>query len=182
MADLDRPDFVLFDLDPGGAPFDDVVAVALAVREELKGEGTRSFVKTSGKSGLHVMAPWAGGGGYEEARRWASDVAGRVATGMPDRTTLDIRKAKRGGWVYMDVMQNARGHHAVPPYVLRAVPAATVSTPLDWSEVKAGLDPASFTARAVLERIARRKADPMAGLLRTFGGKRDGKVTRSRSR
>ncbi|MDG3008060.1 non-homologous end-joining DNA ligase [Paludisphaera mucosa] len=168
-ADLDRPDFVLFDLDPGAASFDDVVAVALAVRDELKAEGRDAFVKTSGKSGLHVLLPWTGEGGYDEARAWASAVAGRVAAAMPDRATTDIRKAKRGGRVYIDVMQNARGHHAVPPYVLRAIPGATASTPLDWREVKPGLNPAAFTSKAVLARLARRKTDPLAGLLATFG-------------
>ena len=68
---------------------------------------------------------------------------------MPDRATVEIRKAKRGGRVYIDVLQNARGHHAVPPYVLRAVPGATVSTPLDWREVTAKLDPGAFTLKTV---------------------------------
>jgi bifunctional non-homologous end joining protein LigD len=172
VSDLDRPDFVLFDLDPGKASFADVVAVARGVRDELKGEGVETFVKTSGKSGLHVLTPWTGAGGHDEARAWASEVAGRVAAGMGDRATLDIRKAKRGGRVYIDVMQNARGHHAVPPYVLRAVPGATVSTPLSWREVRPGLDPGSFTPGAIAGRLARQKLDPLAGLLKAIGGGR----------
>ena len=66
---------------------------------------------------------------------------------MPDQATVEIRKAKRGDRVYIDVLQNARGHHAVPPYVLRAVPAASVSTPLDWKEVTPDLDPARSRRR-----------------------------------
>ena len=85
---------------------------------------------------------------------------------MPEQATVDIRKAKRGERVYIDVLQNARGHHAVPPYVLRAVPGATVSTPLDWKEVTAKLDPAAFTLKKVLARFTRRKTDPFAGLLK----------------
>ncbi|WP_165251104.1 non-homologous end-joining DNA ligase [Paludisphaera soli] len=165
VQDLDRPDFVLFDLDPGDAAFDDVIAVALAVRDELTRERLDAQVKTSGKSGLHVLAPWTGEGGHDEARAWASDVAGRVAAATADRATTDIRKVRRKGRVYIDVMQNARGHHAVPPYVLRAIPRATVSTPIAWREVRPGLDPAAFTADVVLARLARRKADPMAVLL-----------------
>jgi bifunctional non-homologous end joining protein LigD len=84
---------------------------------------------------------------------------------MPDTVTTEIRKAKRGGRVYIDVLQNARGHHAVPPYVLRAVPGATVSTPLLWAELKAGLDPGKFTLRTVPARLARLKEDPMALLV-----------------
>jgi bifunctional non-homologous end joining protein LigD len=125
VADLDRPDFVLFDLDRGAATFGDVIAVAKAVKAVLDGLGSKSFVKTSGKTGLHVLTPWEQQGGFDEAREWALGVANRVTETMPDRGTVEIRKAKRGDRVYIDVLQNARGHHAVPPYVLRAVPRAT---------------------------------------------------------
>jgi bifunctional non-homologous end joining protein LigD len=172
IQDLDRPDFVLFDLDPGRAAFADVVAVAKAVKAALDEEEVDSFVKTSGKTGLHVLTPWDRKGGFDEARSWASEVAGRVADRVDDRATLDVRKANRGQRVYIDVMQNARGHHAVPPYVLRAVPRATTSTPLAWKEVTAKLDPGSFTPERVVSRLARLKVDPMAGLLRSFRGRR----------
>ncbi len=164
VGSLDRPDFVLFDLDPGEAPFADVVTVARQLHEELLAEGREAVVKTSGKSGLHVLVSWRENGGYDEARSWAQEVAKRVAETLPERATVDIRKAKRGGRVYIDVMQNARGHHAVPPYVLRAVSGATVSTPLRWVEVKEGLDPTRFTLRTVPARIAHQKADPVAVL------------------
>jgi bifunctional non-homologous end joining protein LigD len=87
-----------------------------------------------------------------------------VTAALPERATTEIRKAKRGGRVYIDVLQNARGHHAVPPYVLRAVPGATVSTPLAWSELRPDLDPKRFTLRTVPIRLARQKRDPMAPL------------------
>jgi bifunctional non-homologous end joining protein LigD len=74
--------------------------------------------------------------------------------------------------VYVDVLQNARGHHAVPPYVLRAVPGATVSTPLHWREVTSDLDPGAFTMKKALARFARQKADPLAGFLVALGGPR----------
>jgi bifunctional non-homologous end joining protein LigD len=166
VDDLDRPDFVLFDLDKGTAPFTDVVAVAKKVREALADDGFKAFVKTSGKSGLHVLVPWAQSGDFDSAREWAAGIAGCVADALPRVTTTDIRKAKRGGRVYVDVMQNARGHHAVPPYVLRAVSGAPASTPLHWREVTPDLDPARFNLRTVPARIARQKRDPMAPLLR----------------
>src|SRR5262249_43849528 len=100
-----------------------------------------------------------------DARQWALEVAQRVAKAMPERATTEIRKAKRNGRVYIDVLQNARGHHVVPPYVLRAVSGATVSTPLKWSELRADLDPKRFTLRTVPTRLARQKRDPMAPLL-----------------
>lgn len=172
VSSLDRPDFVLFDLDPGKASFKNVVAVATAVKAKLDGDGAESVVKTSGKTGLHVLTLWAREGGYDEARAWALTLAERVAAALPDRATVDIRKAKRGGRVYIDVLQNARGHHAVPPYVLRAVPGATVSTPLNWREVTDELDPAAFTPKKVVARLARQKADPMAGLMAALGDTR----------
>jgi bifunctional non-homologous end joining protein LigD len=165
VGSLDRPDFVLFDLDPGAAPFADVVTVARRLREELTGEGREAVVKTSGKSGLHLLVPWREAGGYDEARAWAGAVAGRVAAALPKTATVETRKANRGGRVYIDVLQNARGHHLVAPYVVRAVPGATVSTPLRWSEVKAGLDPKRFTLKTVPARLARLKEDPLAPLL-----------------
>jgi bifunctional non-homologous end joining protein LigD len=179
VKDLDWPDFVLFDLDPGKAPFGDVIAVAKAIKATLGEEGVESFVKTSGKTGLHVLTPWTQDGRFDEARAWALELAGRTAEAMPKQATTDIRKAKRGEKVYIDVLQNARGHHAVPPYVLRAVPGATVSTPLDWKEVAEGLDPKAFTLKKAFARFARRKTDPFERLLKTFGGRRRKKAAKS---
>jgi bifunctional non-homologous end joining protein LigD len=166
VEDPDRPDFVLFDLDPGGAKFAAVITVALSLRKILKGEGERAFVKTTGKSGLHVLVPWNQDGGYDEARAWALGLANRVAEEVPEKATTEIRKVKRGSRVYVDTMQNARGHHAVPPYVVRAVPAATVSTPLEWNDLTPALDPARFTMATLLRRVARQKKDPLAPLLK----------------
>ncbi len=166
VEDLDRPDFVLFDLDPSRASFGDVVDVAKAVKRFLDDEGVESFLKTSGKSGLHIVTPWNQKGGYDEARAWALEIAERVVSAMPDRATVERSKAKRGRRVYVDVMQNARGHHAVPPYVIRAVPAASVSTPLTWRELTPDLDPSAFTPKTIFRRLARQTRDPMAGLLK----------------
>jgi bifunctional non-homologous end joining protein LigD len=170
VADLDRPDFVLFDLDPGQAEFAGAVAVAKELHEILKGEGVEAFVKTSGKTGLHVLTPWEATGGYDEARAWALGVAERVVAALPTQATVERSKAKRNRRVYVDVMQNARGHHAVPPYVLRAVPGASVSTPLNWRELTPHLDPAQFNLKTIFRRLARLKRDPMAALVRAPQG------------
>ncbi len=166
VEDLDRPDFVLFDLDPGAASFADAVAVARELHGILKGEGVEAFVKTSGKTGLHVLTPWEQDGGYDEARAWALEIAERVVEALPEQATVERGKAKRHGRVYVDVMQNAKGHHAVPPYVLRAVPGAPVSTPLEWRELTPDLDPKAFNLKTIFRRLARKKRDPMAGLTR----------------
>jgi bifunctional non-homologous end joining protein LigD len=166
VGDPDRPDWVLFDLDPGGADFADVVAVARRLHRELENEGLEAFVKTSGKTGLHVLTRWTGGGGYDESRALARSIAERVTKLMPDRVTLEIRKEKRTKRVYIDVLQNARGHTVVPPYALRALPAATVSAPLRWPELTPGLDPARFTLKTLPRRLADRGGDPLAALVK----------------
>ena len=168
IVDLDRPDFVLFDLDPGQASFSDVVAVAKVLRTVLEGEGRKAFVKTSGKAGLHIFAPWQRQADYDEARAWTLGIARRVAEALPGQATTERRKVRRGKRVYVDVMQNAKGHHAVAPYVLRAVPGAPVSTPLRWQELRPHLDPRTYNLHTLFQRLARQRRDPMAGLLRTF--------------
>jgi bifunctional non-homologous end joining protein LigD len=166
VDDLDRPDFVLFDLDPGEADFADALAVAKELHVILTGEGVEAFVKTSGKTGLHVLTPWEAEGGYDEARAWALGIAERVVEALPEQATVERSKAKRNRRVYVDIMQNARGHHAVPPYVLRAVPGAPVSTPLSWRELTPQLEPAQFNLKTIFRRLARQRRDPMAALVR----------------
>jgi bifunctional non-homologous end joining protein LigD len=165
VGTLDHPDFVLFDLDPGPVPFTDVVAVARKLHDELSDENREVAVKTSGKAGLHVLVPWGEEGEYDEARRWALGIAKRVAAAVPNAATTETRKAKRDRRVYIDVMQNARGHHAVPPYVLRPVAGAPVSTPLRWAELRADLDPKRFNIRTVPTRLARQRHDPAVVIL-----------------
>jgi bifunctional non-homologous end joining protein LigD len=166
VQDLDRPDFVLFDLDRGEATFADVVAVAKVLHDVLKVEGDKLLLKTSGKTGLHLLVPWDSEGGYDEARGWAEGIAKRVVEALPDRATVERSKAKRHGRVYVDVMQNVRGRHAVPPYVLRPVTGAPVSTPLAWRELTPELDPARFNLKTIFRRLQRQKGDPMAALVR----------------
>lgn len=150
---LDRPDLVLFDIDPGAASFRDAIWVAKKLREVLAEREFDSMVKTSGKSGLHVFVSWNVRGGYEEAREWAMHVAKDVVVSLPKLATVERLKAKRGDRVYIDVIQNARGHHVVPPYTLRATPKATVSMPLEWDELTWRLDPESFNIRSVLKDL-----------------------------
>jgi len=162
---LDRPDYVLFDLDPSGARFSDVVKIARRLHDLLLERDLTPFVKTSGKSGLHVLVPWEQEGNYDAAREWAMRVATDLVEQLPDLATTERLKSAREGRVYVDVIQNARGHHAVPPYVIRAVPHATVSTPLEWDELTARLNPGKFTMKVALERVRKQKHDPLAELL-----------------
>ncbi len=165
VESLDRPDMVLFDLDPGDALFDRVVTIAKKLRELLDAEKATAYLKTSGKSGLHILTPWREKGGYDESRQWASQIAARAIEALADIATMERSKAARKGRIYVDVIQNARGHHVVPPYVLRAVPEATVSTPLEWAELTTKFNPGRFTPAVVLKRLAMQKVDPMASLV-----------------
>jgi bifunctional non-homologous end joining protein LigD len=92
------------------------------------------------------------------------EVARRVSRELPHVATVERSKNRREKRVYVDVMQNVRGHHFVPPYALRPVSGAPVSTPLEWHEVASGLDPSDFNIKTIFERRARHKRDPMAGL------------------
>jgi bifunctional non-homologous end joining protein LigD len=168
VQDLDRPDFVLFDLDPGEAKFADVVRIARTLHDLLDGQNLANFVKTSGKSGLHVLVPWPGAGGFDEARGWAMGIAKAVVRELPDLATVERFKSEREGRVYVDVIQNGPHKHAVPPYVARPTPGATVSTPLDWKEVTAKLDPKRFDVRTAVKRFGSRD-DLLAALAKPAG-------------
>lgn len=162
----DTPDFVLFDLDPDPAPFRDAVQIARQLREILQSRSAPSAAKTSGASGLHILTQWdRRDGDYDAARKWALEIAEEVCAKLPKIATVERSKAKRRGRVYVDVMQNARGHHVVPPYVLRATSDAGVSTPLDWNELTDDLDPRALTLRTIFRRLKQRKRDPMKLIL-----------------
>jgi bifunctional non-homologous end joining protein LigD len=165
LQHLDRPDFVIFDLDPGAATFADVVVVAKQLHALLEEEKVASSLKTSGKTGLHIMVPWHRAAGYDAARDWAMGVGLRLVAELPDVATVERQKDRRQQKVYVDVLQNARGHHAVPRYVVRAVPQATVSTPLTWAELTSTLEPRRYHLKTIFRRLARQKTDPMAPLL-----------------
>ncbi|MEW6582816.1 MAG: DNA ligase D [Actinomycetota bacterium] len=151
----DRPDFVLFDLDPAeGTGFRDVVRVALLVREVLDLIGLEGYPKTSGSKGMHVIVPVIRRYAYADTRRFAEVVAGALVRAHPDLVTTEWRKEKRHG-VLIDANQNGEGKTIASVYSVRPRPGAPVSTPLTWEEVTEDLDPAAFTMDAVLDRVRR---------------------------
>jgi bifunctional non-homologous end joining protein LigD len=104
-----------------------------------------------------VLVPWLGKTGYDGAREWALRIANEVCAALPKIATTERSIAARGKRVYVDVMQNALGKHVVPPYVIRTIPQATVSTPLQWKELTSRLNPRKFDTATVLKRAARGK-------------------------
>jgi bifunctional non-homologous end joining protein LigD len=164
VAALERPDWLVLDLDPKGAPFTHVVRVAQALHRLLDDLGLPGCVKTSGATGLHILVPLGARYTHEQTRTLARLLAMLVVQAVPDIATVARPLAARGGKVYVDFGQNGHGQTIVAPFSVRPLPGAPVSCPLDWEEVTARLDPGRFTIRTVPRRFARR-ADPLAPVL-----------------
>jgi bifunctional non-homologous end joining protein LigD len=164
-AAMARPDYVVLDLDPGDGPWSHLVEVARAVHHLLDALKLDSFVKTSGKRGVHVVVPIAPGPTHAEATGFAEQIARAVAKVLPDVATVERMKEKRHGKLYVDYGQNGEGRTIVSPYTIRARDGAVVSTPIHWEELDEALDPTRFTVRTVIERVARH-GDLFAGVLR----------------
>jgi bifunctional non-homologous end joining protein LigD len=150
-----RPDWVMFDLDPSeGATFEEVIEVAVLVRDALDVLGLESVPKTSGSRGIHVLVPITRRHGFDEVREFAGIVAGALARAHPGLVTTEWTKAKRKG-VLVDANQNGPGKTTACVYSVRPRAGAPISTPLRWEEVTSGLDPTAFTMDVVLERVGR---------------------------
>jgi bifunctional non-homologous end joining protein LigD len=160
----ERPDWVLFDLDPSpDVGFAETVQVALLVKQALDALGLRSYAKTSGADGMHVLVPIARRHTYEDTREFSAIVAGALARSHRGLVTTEWSKAKRRG-VLIDSNQNGEGKTIASVYSVRPKAGAPVSTPLRWDEVNEDLDPAAFTMDVVRERV-RRHGDLFAGVL-----------------
>jgi bifunctional non-homologous end joining protein LigD len=142
---FEKPDLILFDIDPNApANSDNAVEIALLLKEKLDALGLESYVKTSGKRGFHVVIPIVREHTFKQTREFVHQVAKQLERESPIITS-EFQKVKPPGTVYIDYLQNAHGKTMVCPYSLRALPQATISTPLDWREVKKGLKPQEFT-------------------------------------
>jgi bifunctional non-homologous end joining protein LigD len=165
VGSLERPDWLVLDLDPKGAPFTDVVQVARALYGVLRRLGLESFVKTSGASGLHILLPLRARYTHEQAKNFARLLSMLGNEAVPQISTIARPLAARGGKVYIDFGQNGYGVTIAAPFAARPVAGATVSCPLQWEEVNSGLHPSQFTIKTALTRFAKLK-DPMAPVLR----------------
>ena len=148
----ERPDFVLFDLDPPDGGFPLAVRAAHLVRDALARVGLRSYAKTSGADGIHVLVPITRRSTYEHTRTLAEAVAAFLVRENPGVVTTEWRKEKRDG-VYLDARQNGPGKTIASAYSVRPRRGAPVSTPVRWDELDENLEPQRFTMDAVLERL-----------------------------
>jgi bifunctional non-homologous end joining protein LigD len=153
LGSLQRPDYVVIDLDPEDISFAHVVAAAREVRKVLARADADSHCKTSGKRGLHVYVPLGAKYDYDQARVFAEIVANVVHGLLPGTTSVVRSPALRQGRVYLDFLQNRRGQTLAAPYSARPAPGAPVSTPLKWSEVTMRLNPAQFTIQTMRARL-----------------------------
>jgi bifunctional non-homologous end joining protein LigD len=161
----DRPDLVMFDLDPAeGTPFSDVARAALLVREALDALKLEGVPRTSGGNGIHVLVPVERRYEHREARAFVAAVAKALARTHPELITTRWRKAERHG-VLIDANQNGLGRTTAGAYSVRPRPGATVATPLRWDELTPDLDPSAFTMDAVVDRVNRigDVAEPLLG-------------------
>jgi bifunctional non-homologous end joining protein LigD len=163
---LDRPDQVVFDLDPAGDDFEEVRFAARVVRAALEELGLVAFAKTTGSRGIHVHVPLRREHSFDRVRAFARELAERLADRHPERLTVEQRKAERGGRLYLDVTRNAWGQTVVPPYAVRARAEAPVALPIPWAALDDGaVGPRSFRVDNVAATIAGRE-DPWSGFAR----------------
>ena len=163
--DPDKPDQIIFDFDPApDLKFDTVVDAAKTMRDYLTEMGLQSFVKTTGGKGLHVIAPLRRGTEWKDVKAFAKKVAANFVAAAPKQFTDTAIKDKRTGKIFLDYLRNDRGSTAVAPYCVRARDGAPVSMPLDWKEIKHGLDPKKYDITTVPKLLAARKSDPWDGM------------------
>lgn len=159
VGSLGCPDYAFFDLDPSpGVPFSDVCKVALLVKREMDARGLRSYVKTSGLTGLQVYVPTDPEYPFAQVRAWTASVCEDINRAHPELTTLQWRVAERRG-VFLDYMMMAPNKNAIVALSPRLAPGLPVSMPLSWDEVERVPDPRTFTidvARDALMSAARR--------------------------
>jgi bifunctional non-homologous end joining protein LigD len=166
---LERPDRIVFDLDPASPDFALVRAAARDLGALLRDLGLAPFAMTTGSRGLHVVTPLRRTADYGGVHAFAHEVAEAMVERDPDGLTVEFRRAKRGDRIFIDVGRNAYGQHAVAPYAVRALPGAPVATPLRWEELDDdALSPRGWAIPTIGERLEGH--DPWAGMARAARG------------
>jgi bifunctional non-homologous end joining protein LigD len=161
LKNPEKPDRLVFDLDPGeGVSWDAVVQGALDVRDHLKGIGLESFVKTSGGKGLHVVVPIRPKASWDEAKSFAAGVAADMTTESPALYTDTMAKRARTGRIFIDYLRNGRGATAVAAYSTRARAGAPVSVPLAWEEVPTIRSGNQYRISNLAARLSHLQDDP----------------------
>ncbi len=167
VDELERPDRIVFDLDPSNQDFSEVRAVARALGDLLRELGFEPFTMTTGSRGLHVVVALRRTEDYKAVHDFAHAVAETLTEQDPDKLTVHFRRERRGDRLFLDVNRNAYGQHAVAPYAVRAKPNAPVATPLHWDELDdRRLDPQGWTIETLRARLDDVGGDPWSDIAR----------------
>ena len=153
IQNLNKPDWMVIDIDPSTNNFEEVIQTALMVRTVLDKLEVTSYCKTSGASGMHVYVPLGGIYEYQSVKIFANLIAREVQVNLPELTTLERSIKKRTLKIYIDYLQNRIGQTIAAPYSLRPVKGATISTPLKWEELNSKMKPTDFTIKNALKRF-----------------------------
>lgn len=152
---LERPDRLVFDLDPDeGLGFDEVKRAAVEIRQALSDLSLESLVMVTGGKGVHIVAPLERRQSWEELKSFAKGFAGRLADQEPERFTATMSKAKRKGRIFVDWLRNERGSTAIAPYSTRSRKGAPVACPVTWDELSTLKAANGFSIEAVLDRLS----------------------------
>jgi bifunctional non-homologous end joining protein LigD len=163
---VERPDRVVFDLDPGpDVAWKETIAAARLVRSSLQAIGLESWVKTTGGKGLHIVVPIVPRHDWSECLAFAKTVAGEIVEHDPRRFTLKFSKQNRSSRILIDYLRNNRTNTSIAAYSARARATAAVSTPVEWDELTPRVKPERWTLRTVPKFLARR-TDPWSGYFR----------------
>jgi bifunctional non-homologous end joining protein LigD len=165
VGSLEQPDWCVLDLDPKEAPFRDVIRTAQVLHRLCDAIGLPNYVKTTGKTGLHILLPLGRQITYAQSRTLGELLARCVLRELGDIATIVRHVTKRGDKVYLDYLQNRHGQTIVAPFSVRPLPGATVSMPLVWDEVADGLDPRTFTIKNAVARMEGLTSDPVVEVL-----------------
>lgn len=157
IQNLNCPDYAILDLDPESISFDKVIEAAQVIHEILTEADIPCYCKTSGATGLHIYIPLGAKYTHEQAKQFAQLIALLTHQRLPKSTSMERSPSKRQKKVYLDYLQNNFGQTLAAPYSVRPRSGATVSTPLEWTEVKKGLDPRDFNIETVLKRFKNKK-------------------------
>lgn len=160
IGNPNKPDKLIFDLDPSGNDFEEVKKAALAIKDFMEGKFQLDlFLMTTGSSGLHVVLPIKPEMEFDEVLKFSQGLSEKIVEVYPEIFTSEIRKDKREKRIYLDVMRNAYGQTSVAPYSLRARPEAPIATPLDWKELSNLKSSKTYTISNIFKRLAQ-KEDP----------------------
>jgi bifunctional non-homologous end joining protein LigD len=165
VGSLELPDWCVIDLDPKEAPFSDVIRCAKVLHGICEEIGLPNYVKTTGKTGLHILIPLARQCTYEQSRTLGELLARLMLRDLSSIATITRHITKRGDKVYLDYLQNRHGQLIVSPFAVRPLPGATVSMPLTWAEVDDALDPRTFTIKNAVARMDALGGDPVRPVL-----------------